>query len=101
MFDSELASHVPFVFLGAVLGVSAFGVLMLALLPVLRQKSRVSLPKGFIAIMVSFAMLSLGAVVAFVVSQEHVVTFLVGELLGLFACWALLAVRCMTGGRQW
>lgn len=101
MAGEALVSHILFAISGAVVGVGAFGVLMFALLPVLRQKCRVSLPKGFIAIMVSFALLTMGVVVAYLLSPEHVVTFLVGELVGLFACWALLAAHCMTRGKRY
>lgn len=95
-----MVDRVPFVLFGVLTGVGAFGILMAVLAPVLRHKRRASLPKGFLAIMISFGLLHLGVIVVYLLSQENVLAFLLGELVGLFACWALLAMHCMTGGKR-
>lgn len=73
---------------------------MAALLPVLRRKRKASLAKGFAVILVSFALLHLGVIAVYLLSQECVLIHLLGELVGLFACWTLLAVYCMRGRKR-
>lgn len=73
---------------------------MAALLPVLRHKRKANLAKGFVSIMISLALLHSGVIVVYLFSQKRVLAYLVGELVGFFVCWTLLAVYCMTGGRR-
>lgn len=73
---------------------------MLALWPVLQHKCKASLAKGFVTILISFALLHMGVIVVYLFSQEHTLSCLAGELVGLFACWTLLAVYCMTRGKR-
>ena len=100
MLGQDILGSIPFAISGAAIGVGAFGILMAALLPVLRHKCRANLAKGFAAIIISLALLHSGVIVVYLFSQEHVVACLVGELVGLFACWTLLAVYCMTSSRR-
>lgn len=93
-------SHMPFILLGIAVGLVAFAALMAVLLPVLRGKRRASLSKGFLGILVSFAILSAGVIVVYIGWEGEVILFLLGELLGLFACWTALAVYTMRCGKR-
>lgn len=75
-------------------------ILLAVLVPVLRHERRASLPKGFLGVALSFALLTLGVVIVYIVSADGILALLAGELIGFLACWALLAVRCM-GGSDW
>lgn len=90
----------PFILLGIAVGLVAFAALMAALLPVLRGKRRASLSKGFLGVLVSFAILSAGVIAVYIGWEDEVILFLLGELLGLFACWTALAVYTMRCGKR-
>ena len=83
-------ASMPYSLGGCVLGVAAFGVLMLALYPVFMRQKQPRLLWGFLATGASFGLLALGAGVVYATAASAVLTFLVGELVGLFACWGLL-----------
>lgn len=100
MLGQDNLGNIPFAISGVAIGVLAFGILMAALLPVLRHKRKASLSKGFVSIMISLALLHSGVIVVYLFSQKRVLACLVGELVGFFVCWTLLAVYCMTGGRR-
>lgn len=91
----ELFVSMPFLSIGCITGIISFAILMLVLLPVLHHKRQASMLKGFLAIVVSFALLSLGLLVCLLVARAALLVFLVGELLGFFAGWIALAVYVM------
>lgn len=83
---------------GALAGALAFGVLLLVLLPVLRGKSAPSMPKGFLAIATSFAVLTLGLALAYRLLGRVPLDFLGTEVAGFLAGWMFLA-RWIIAGR--
>lgn len=89
------ACIIPFI-VGVVIGTAAFGVLMLALLPVLKGRRRPRLSWGFAAIMASFALLAAGIIGAYLLLASALLWLLAGELAGLFVCWAVLAWSILT-----
>lgn len=97
MAGLDLATQYPYALAGVAVGVLAFSVLMLVLVPVLRHKRKASLPKGFLGIAVSFAILTLGVVVVRLVDESALLAILLGELLSFFICWIGLAVAVIVG----
>ncbi|MBE6468868.1 MAG: hypothetical protein E7001_02645 [Coriobacteriaceae bacterium] len=91
-----LASR-PVIFLaGTGVGIAAFGVLMLVLLPVLRHKSTASLGKGFAAIAVSGVLIMTGVIAALLFFPEDLLVLFGGELVSFFVCWIVFAVTFLT-----
>lgn len=91
----------PLLLAGVVVGAVAFGILMLVLLPVIRGARRASIPRGLLAVMVSFALMLAGAVALhLVLAPSAVLAFVAGEVAGLVACWTILAVALVARGRD-
>lgn len=95
--EGEFLTFVLPLGIGAFIGIISFGILMLVLMPVLLHKSRASMLKGFLAVSVSFSMLSMGLLACLLVARDQLLVFLAGELAAFFACWIALAVYVMAG----
>ena len=89
--EFEIATHIPILIAGILTGAASFGVLMLALVPVLRHTSEASMAKGFLAIAASFAVLVLGIILTHVLAPAALIVLLCGELAAFFAGWIILA----------
>lgn len=92
VFDLAFQVHVPAVFIGVLVGVAAFAPLALALRPVLRRTNDADITVGLVGIFVSFIMLSIGVVVAYLFAYGSLIPFAVGEVGGFLACLIVVAL---------
>lgn len=82
---------------GLIVGLLAFGVLLLALVPVLKRGAQASIAKGLLAVLVSFVCLSAGVFVAYLLSPGLILVFLIGELASFLLGWVVLAIMMIVG----
>ncbi|MBY4797592.1 hypothetical protein K6V98_04385 [Collinsella sp. AGMB00827] len=81
----------PFLIIGVISGALAFGLLLLALVPVIRRKRNASMAKGSMSVAASFAVLLLGVIVVYLLAHDGLLAYLVGELMGFLVGWIVLA----------
>lgn len=91
MLGFELAAHGPFLLVGIVVGLFAFLLLWLALVPVIKRGRDANMTKGMLGVAASFVTLLLGVVVVHLLFKGVLVAFLAGELGGFFAGWIVVA----------
>ena len=91
----DLATQVPVIFLGVLVGAFAFALLALALWPVVARKADANMAKGMLGVCVSFVILVLGVVVVRLLARDALVPFAAGELVGFFAGWIAIALLVM------
>ena len=80
---------------GILAGALAFAPLALALWPVLVRKKDASMTKGMPGVGISFAVLLLTVVAAYLIARPALVAVAVGELAGFFAGWIVVALFVM------
>lgn len=80
---------------GLLFGVIAFAPLLIVLGPVVRHARPAHMVAGFAGLFASFAVLLLGVISTYLLWRRALLVFLVGELAGFFACWAVVAARSM------
>lgn len=89
---ADLAAHAPSIFGGVLIGVLAFVPLLLVLLPVWQGRRRADMLKGSLMVGLSFIVLAAGLVAVHVSARTETLPFAVGELVGVLACWIILAI---------
>lgn len=90
-FQFDPATHLPFLAAGLLIGLASFGVLMLALVPVLAHRRVASVGRGLLSVAVSFALLLAGAVGVYQVAEGALLAYLIGALAALIGGWTALA----------
>ena len=84
--------------LGALVGLLAFAPLLLPLAALRSREKSPSMLKGFLALGVSFVILTASVLVTYLVVGAGVVPFALGLVGGFVLCWAVLAVWAL---RAW
>lgn len=92
MAQIDLIAHWPAVALGVLVGIFAFVPLLLALVPVLRRTSDANMAKGMLGVIVSFIVLFVAVIFAYLLARAELIAFLVGEIGGFFVCWVAVAM---------
>lgn len=92
MSGFDLAAHVPFLIGGIATGVLAFVPLVLVLIPVLKRECDADMVKGSLMVGASFIVLLAGMLLVRLFARPALLAYVVGELVGLFACWFILAI---------
>lgn len=92
MTDLDFSGQVPWIVAGTLVGIVSFVPLVLVLIPALRRSGNVSMVKGMLGIITSFGLLVMGVMVTWLLSRPSLVAFAIGEIVGFFVCWTLVAV---------
>lgn len=80
---------------GCAVGIVGFIPLQASAASARRSGERPSLARGMLAVMLSFAVLSLGAIASWIFARDGIVPVLAGMLVGFFAMWGRLAHLAM------